>query len=56
VPLLVVFEDSIILIHLALIIYTLHYCVFILVLFCAIGLIFSSKQNAKGIGSNVGVW
>jgi hypothetical protein len=30
-------------------------CVF-LVFFCAIGLIFSSKQNAEGIGSNVGVW
>ena len=24
--------------------------------FCAIGLIFSSKQNVEGIGSNVGVW
>jgi hypothetical protein len=24
--------------------------------FCAIGLIFSSKENAEGIGSNVGVW
>jgi hypothetical protein len=33
-----------------------HYHVFIFILFCAIGLIFSSKENAEGIGSNVGVW
>jgi hypothetical protein len=31
-------------------------CVYFFIFFCAMGLIFSSKQNAEGIRSNVGVW